>query len=105
MRLQRTLRHTVLLKAHRKPIESKYREAIQNGGTDVAVLLLDVRDEAARAIAETSGQGDEIAARVADGRRRGCPILMTWGVPRTLAIRLLSPRYSDVAGIVAVPLG
>lgn len=66
-------------------------------------MLLDPQDESARALLKTSGQDEAIAAHVAEGRRRGYVSSFTWGMPRTVAVKLLAEAFDEIAAMVAVP--
>ena len=104
MKLQRMLRHAVYLEGHRPQIANSYRTARRLGEDDLAVFVLDPSDPSARAILETSGEGEEVDAHLAEGRRRGVRTSITCGISRTLMVDLLAEPFPEIAASVAVPL-
>lgn len=105
-KIQRMIAHGFLLESNRDRIVKNYIEAREMGAEDAAVLLLDPEDDAARAIALCSS-GEDVAGRIAAhraaGRRLGGRALLTWGVPRTLAVNLLE-EFPDIVRMLSVPL-
>ena len=64
-------------------VERNYLEAVELGATEAVVLLLDGRDEHARAVAEAIagryGHGDQIGPYVATAVDRGAVPALSWG--------------------------
>src|SRR4051812_32040894 len=100
----RMLHHAAYLQTHRSQITASFLKAHRHGAGDPAVLLLDLADASARAILETTGRDDDIAAHSSVCRRRGFAPTITWGVPRTLAVALIAGAFPEVAQYVAVAL-
>src|SRR5690242_9800107 len=103
MALQRLLDHAAYLEVFRAEIGASHLKALLGGATDPAVLLLDLQDESAQAIVETTGRGDEVTAQIAEARRHGCSAVVTWGIPRTLAVALLVDLFPAVADKLSIP--
>jgi hypothetical protein len=104
-RQHRRLDPALYLVTHRDLILESYHDALRMGADGPTVLLLDLGDDAAMALAATSGRDDEVAFIVAEGRRHGRAPLMFFGMPRALAVELISDISPNGAAIVAVPLG
>jgi len=86
-------------------VERNDREAAEFGATEAVVLLLDGRDEYARAVAEVIaegyGQGGQVAAFVAAAADLGVAPALIWGVPRDLACTLLAGVVPEVGAELA----
>jgi hypothetical protein len=81
--------------------ETDFLSALRNGATTPVVLVLDLDDESARAIAGTTGRAAELEALIERTRRVGCSALATWGLPHDMAASLLAEEFPDVAGDIA----
>jgi hypothetical protein len=74
-----------LLSQSVEKIEMAYLRALQGEAEDPVVLVLDLSDRRARAIAEVHVRLETIRRVVAEGRGRDGALLMFWGVPRRWA--------------------
>lgn len=95
--------HETLLGQNIERAETNYLKARRNGAADPVVLVLDLGDAAARAIAATTRRVAELEAVLERTRRAGCRPLATWGLPPDMAASLLVERFPDVAEAVAIP--
>jgi hypothetical protein len=95
--------HQVLLRECTERIEMHFLKARRYGATDPIVLVLDLTDESARAIAATTGRDAESEAHIAQARRRGVGAVATWGLPRPMAVPLLAVDHRTISDVVAEP--
>jgi hypothetical protein len=100
---ERMVEHAAYLGAHRGRIADSYLGALCRGSAEPAVLLLDLEDESARAIAEGAVGGATIEAYLAEGRRLGRSSSVTWSMPRAFAVALLAGGFHVIAEQVAIP--
>jgi hypothetical protein len=100
-RVERMLSHAACLHACESHIEDSYLKALQEGGQDPVVLLFVTTDETTIGLLETIRSGDEIAALLAEGRRRGARFVSAVGVERALAVGLLEGQFPAVASALA----
>jgi hypothetical protein len=81
-------------------IDAGYLNAIELGAPDPAVLVIDPRDPSARAILETSVSPEEIDSILAGAKATGAEPILTWGIPRDLAVALVGMEFPEVAATV-----
>jgi hypothetical protein len=103
MALRRMPNHRFYLQAQRERIQAGHHKALQEGVTDPTELRIDPDDVPVRAIAETSGLGDEISAQVAERPCRGDPSSPACGMPPTLAVTPLAGSFPEFAEDVSGP--
>jgi len=88
-----------LLSRRREGVEMAYLQALARYATAAAVLVLDLRDPDARAIAEAAGHREQIAKHVAEAPVGRMPV-MTRGLPRRLARDLVDARFPGVGAMI-----
>jgi len=82
-------------------IEMAFRRAVQGGADDPVVLLLDLSDPRARAVA--SAHEDQVRVREMTGKAPdpgGRPVLMLWGVPRRWALQAGATRFRGLDELI-----
>jgi hypothetical protein len=89
-----------LLRESMEKVEMRAIWALHHGAEEPTVLVLDPRDEDARAIAETSGEGVRIEDHIAESLRRGAMPVLSWGLPRRLARDLVVAQCPEARGLI-----
>jgi hypothetical protein len=92
--------HKDLIDTCRDLILSDLWEATAMGAEAPAVLLLDPLDPAARAIAEESGRGDEVAAALDLAHRTDTTLVLTWGMPLALIRTLVAAAFPEAPAAI-----
>ncbi len=95
--------HHLLVRQNRENIELAAVRAFEQQLELPVVLLLDLADPVAQAIARTAGRQPVIDAQVAEFERRGVVPVLTWHLPARAALDLLRRYYPDTEEFA--PLG
>jgi hypothetical protein len=96
--------HGDFLESCRAAVVRRYLRDWAAGATDSVVLLLDLHDDAARSILETSGWGgDEIDAAAAELTRLGAIPFGLWSLPPRDVGALFDAAWPGLAGELAAP--
>jgi hypothetical protein len=95
--------HRVIFKQMTERIELAYETAVKQGLQNPMVLVLDLHDENARKIADTSGRNQRTDEVVAEAERRGVVPLGIWHLPSDVAARWLADFPDVVAQLHEIP--
>ncbi len=93
--------HDFLRSSHLEKVEMAYLRALNRGAGDPVVLLLDLGDPWARAVA--SAHNDQAQVREMTGKAPdpgGRPVLMFWGVPRRRALEAGATRLRGLDELI-----
>jgi hypothetical protein len=103
-KMKRVADHLAYLRASQERIRTLILEVLGEGHEHPTVLVLDLRDQSARRIAETSGEAAGIADYLSRARECGGSPILNWCVSRSHAAALLEDAFSDVSADVAAPI-
>lgn len=95
--------HKLLLRQNRERIEVDYLKACERQIEHPVLVLLDLRDAEALAIAYTTGRRAEVDAQVAEAGRRGMVPAVIWPMSIEYARRLFAPRPSISDSLIVPP--
>jgi hypothetical protein len=103
MTSQQDLDHAAYHEARQSLIDAVYGQMLREGLSDLAVILLDPAEPAARSFAESTCMSELLASRIALSRLIGRRLSATWVLPRAEAVTELSRAFPRIADAIADP--